>query len=198
MILKEMKIKTFSLIEEYYPTLKGLAEDDDVLNKINSVVNQVQMDLMKYRKINSKKVIEILKSDDREIDLSKEINDLYQIKKIELSDSDYNYEIITDYIIRLDEDFEGNIAVFYYKYPKSVKIEFTSEEEQEKEDNEFIFELEPVVLEIMPYGIAADLLKMDMISSYGRYFQEEYLRRLGNLDPRKSSGMIKIVGGIDV
>ena len=33
MTLKEMKVNTFSLIEEYYPELKGLAEDTDVLNK---------------------------------------------------------------------------------------------------------------------------------------------------------------------
>ena len=48
MTLKEMKIKVFSLIEEYYPELSGLAEDEDVLNKINGVVNSIQTDLMKY------------------------------------------------------------------------------------------------------------------------------------------------------
>ena len=51
MKLKEMKVNTFSLIEEYYPELKNLAEDTDVINKINGVVNNVAMDLMKYKKI---------------------------------------------------------------------------------------------------------------------------------------------------
>ena len=41
--LKEMKVNTFSLIEEYYPELKNLAEDADVINKINSVVNNVSI-----------------------------------------------------------------------------------------------------------------------------------------------------------
>ena len=50
MTLKEMKIKAFSLIEEYYPNQTHYAEDEDVLNKINGVVNQIQLDLMKYRK----------------------------------------------------------------------------------------------------------------------------------------------------
>ena len=61
MTLKEMKVKTFSLIEEYYPDLEGLAEDEDVLNKINGVVNQIQMDLMRFRKINASKSILINK-----------------------------------------------------------------------------------------------------------------------------------------
>ena len=31
MTLREMKIKTFSLIEEFYPEEKALAEDEDVI-----------------------------------------------------------------------------------------------------------------------------------------------------------------------
>ena len=63
MTLKEMKIKTFSLIEEYYPDEPKLAEDEDVQNKINGVVNQIQLDLMKYRKINANTTIEITEED---------------------------------------------------------------------------------------------------------------------------------------
>ena len=51
MTLKEMKQKTFSLIEEYYPELAEMAEDNDVLLKINGVVNGVSMELMPYKKI---------------------------------------------------------------------------------------------------------------------------------------------------
>ena len=79
MTLKEMKIKTFSLIEEYYPEEKGLAEDEDVLNKINGVVNQIQLDLMKYRKINAYKTFNVTKEDSHIINLKKKISDLYQI-----------------------------------------------------------------------------------------------------------------------
>ena len=66
------------------------------------------------------------------------------------------------------------------------------------EDENYAFELDTVLLEIMPYGIAADLLKMDMISSYGRHFYERYLEMKNNIDPRKTKGIIRIEGGANV
>lgn len=197
MTLKEQKIKTFSLIEEYYPELKGFAEDEDVLNKINGVVNQIQMDLMTHRKINAFKTITVGETDSKVIDLKKELEDCYQIRSIEF-DKDIKYTMPNEDILKLPEDFIGSFNVYYYKYPKLVKTIFESEEEKEKEDEEFIFELEPVLLEIMPYGIASDLLKMDMISNYGKYFYERYLEMKNKIDPRKTSGTIRITGGTNV
>lgn len=197
MTLKEQKIKTFSLIEEYYPELKGFAEDEDVLNKINGVVNQIQMDLMTHRKINAFKTITAGETDSKVIDLKKELEDCYQIRSIEF-DKDIKYTMPNEDILKLPEDFIGSFNVYYYKYPKLVKTIFESEEEKEKEDEEFIFELEPVLLEIMPYGIASDLLKMDMISNYGKYFYERYLEMKNKIDPRKTSGTIRITGGANV
>lgn len=197
MTLKEQKIKTFSLIEEYYPELKGFAEDEDVLNKINGVVNQIQMDLMTHRKINAFKTITVGETDSKVIDLKKELEDCYQIRSIEF-DKDIKYTMPNEDILKLPEDFIGSFNVYYYKYPKLVKTIFESEEEKEKEDEEFVFELEPVLLEIMPYGIASDLLKMDMISNYGKYFYERYLEMKNKIDPRKTSGTIRITGGANV
>lgn len=199
MTLKEMKIKTFSLIEEYYPDLKNLAEDEDVLNKINGVVNQIQLDLMKYRKIPAYIEISINANDEKTINLTDYIDDLYQVNKIKLN----NYEMIDDNMLILPDDYEGTFMVYYYKYPKLVKTIFEGTAEQqvelkEKEDEDYKFELDLVLLEIMPYGIASDLLKMDMISSYGKYFYERYLEMKNNIDTRRTSGMISIVGGVDI
>lgn len=199
MTLKEMKIKTFSLIEEYYPNLKNLAEDEDVLNKINGVVNQIQLDLMKYRKIPAYIEISINANDEKTINLTDYIDDLYQVNKIKLN----NYEMIDDNMLILPDDYEGTFMVYYYKYPKLVKTIFEGTAEQqvelkEKEDEDYKFELDLVLLEIMPYGIASDLLKMDMISSYGKYFYERYLEMKNNIDTRRTSGMISIVGGVDI
>ena len=168
MTLKEMKIKTFSLIEEYYPKEKGLAEDEDVLNKINGVVNQIQLDLMKYRKINAFKTFNLTKEEEHTINLKKKINDLYQIRSISLED----YEMPNEDILVIPDDFEGSFNVYYYKYPTLVEITFEKEKERLDEDEDYEFELDQELLEIMPYGIAADLLKMDMISNYGKYFYE--------------------------
>lgn len=197
MTLKEMKIKTFSLIEEYYPEQKGLAEDEDVLNKINGVINQIQMDLMPYRKISASIEIDIDETDDREVNLLNYIEDCYQINKIYFDD-DIDYEMIDDTTILLPTDYIGTFKVYYYKYPELVKVEFKSEDESEKYDKSFEFELDKVLLEIMPYGIAADLLKMDMISNYGSYFYNRYMEKKQNIDSRKSSGSIRITGGYDI
>ena len=198
MTLKDMKQKTFSLIEEYYPEVTGLAEDEDVLNKINGVVNQIQMDLMKYRKINAKFTKEITTETSKEISVSDEVEKCYQIKNIILT-PEGNYTMPDENTILLDDDYEGTIDIYYYKLP--TEVELNPEEPAEGEDSydeTYEFEIDPVLLEIMPYGIAADLLKMDMISNYGRYFAERYVEAKNSIDSRKSSGMIFIDGGVDI
>ena len=193
MTLKDMKIKTFSLIEEYYPEVTGLAEDEDVKNKINGVVNQIQLDLMKYRKTNKTHTKEITNETAKTIIINSEISDIYQLNKIVLEPS-VEYDMPDDNTLVLPDDYEGTLKIYYYKYP--TKVELTPE--SPTYDVTFTFDLDPVLLEIMPYGIAADLLKMDMISNYGKYFYDRYLEMKNNIDSRKSAGMIYIDGGVDI
>lgn len=197
MTLKEMKMKTFSLIEEYYPKAKGMAEDEDVLNKINGVINQIQMDLMKYRKIDAFEEIEIEESDDKVINLKETLDNMFQIQSISFKD-DIEYNMPNDTTIVLPDDYTGIFTIYYSKYPTLVKTVFMDDDEREKEDNRYKFELDPDILEIMPYGIAADILKMDMISNYGKYFYERYLEMKQSIDPRRNKGIITIVGGVDI
>ena len=193
MTLKEMKIKVFSLIEEYYPNLKEMAEDEDVLNKINGVINQIQLDLMPYRKLTDNTTIEVAQDDDKTINLKDYIEDMYQLNKIVFNDA-VSYDMPDDDTIILPEDYEGEFTIYYYKYPELVELEPSTE----NYDNTYEFELDNILLEIMPYGVAADLLKMDMISNYGRYFYERYLEMKNRIDSRKSNGIIAFEGGIDV
>lgn len=197
MTLKEMKIKTFSLIEEYYPAAKGMAEDEDVLNKINGVVNQIQMDLMKYRNIETSSEVEIEEDDDKIITLSDHIDGIYQIKSIHFNEV-IDYEMPNDNTLILPNDFVGTFTIYYSKYPKLVKTIFSNDDDRQKEDDTFNFELDSILLEIMPYGIAADLLKMDMISNYGKYFYERYLEMKQSIDSRRSKGIVQISGGVDI
>lgn len=198
MKLKEMKVKTFSLIEEYYPELKGLAEDEDVLNKINGIVNSVQMELMTYRKINTSYDFEIKKEDNKVIYIDNYIDDMYQLNKIVFYKDNVSYDMPNDATIILPSDFVGKFTIYYYKNPTLVQVLFKDETAKQKEDENYEFELDPVLLEIMPYGIAADLLKMDMISGYGRYFYERYLEKRNSIDTRRTTGVIKIEGGYNV
>ena len=200
MKLKELKINTFSLIEEYYPELKGLAEDEDVLNKIDGVINNVSMDIMRFKKIPANKTINIKKGT-KTINFEELVGkDFYQLNNIIGLDE---YETIDDVTISIDESFEGEITIYYYKLPKMVEILFSGTEEEieelkTKQDNEFEFDLPLDVLHIMPYGIAADLLKMDMISGYGRYFYERYMELKNSINPKRTSGIIRAEGGVDI
>ena len=197
MTLKEMKIKTFSLIEEYYPSLATLAEDEDVLNKINGVVNQIQMDLMQYRKINAVTEIEVGENDDKEINLKNYIDDLYQLNRLWF-DKHVEYEMPNSDTILLPDDYVGTFKVYYFKYPELMKLTFASDEASANYDARYEFELDDDALEVAPYGIAADLLKMDMISNYGRYFYERYNEMKNVLIAYGQKPSIQIAGGYDI
>ena len=202
MTLKDMKIKVFALIEEYYPELSGLAEDEDVLNKINGVINSIQLDLMKYRKIPANTEIDLKATDDRIITLSDEIKDLYQLNKIilEPSNADGNKEftLLDDDNLMVNDNFEGRIRIFYYRYPKTVQLTFENDTERDEYDESFKFDIDLPLLEVMPYGVARDLLRLDMISVYGTYFERTYNELKQQLDSRRTAGIITIVGGEDI
>lgn len=201
MKLKEMKEKTFALIEELYPELSNLAEDEDVINKINGVVNSVQMDLMKFRKITANDEIEIELDDDRIIDL-KDYDDIYQLNKVILvpneEDMITTFNMIDNTTLEIDNSFAGTIRLYYYKYPTLCKTMFNNDTERQNEDNRYVFEIDPMLIEIMPYGIARDLLRLDMISNYGSYFERTYNDLIQRLDSRNTAGFITIEGGIDL
>lgn len=201
MTAKEMKIKTFSLIEEYYPERTELADDQDVIYKINGVINSIMLDLMKYRKIPAKYSY-TLNENNKTLALSS-IPDFYQLNTI----PNIEYDVVGNFEILFNtEDLElpKEITIYYYKYPSLMDLTFeatstkTKEEVSAEYDESFEIELDLDLQEIMPYGIASDLLKNDMISGYGRYFYERYTELKGLIDSRKTQGMAMISGGIDL
>lgn len=197
MTAREMKIKVFSLIEEYYPDQTLLADDQDVQYKINGSINQIQMDLMKYKKIPFKYKATIKK--DNPTLLLNSIPNFYQLNTI----PNVEYEVIGDYEIKFDLDEDTTVEIYYYKLPALMDLTFeatdseTAEQVSAAYDETFEFELSTELQEIMPYGIAADLLKQDMISNYGKYFYERYLEMKNMIDPRKTTSMATITGGVD-
>ena len=68
----------------------------------------------------------------------------------------------------------------------------------ERIDNNYTFELAEDALEVMPYGVAADLLKNDMISNYGKHYDERYRSMLQMIDSRRTSGVVVAEGGLDI
>lgn len=192
MTLKEQKEKCLSLIEEYAPDSKVLVDDDDIELKLNAIINQVGMELMKFKKIPAKKQIEV-----EENNLTYDLRNLEGFYKLDriigLKYDLFGYEAnFSEY---------GDATIYYYKIPKQVKVYTNSEEDKvlsEQQDNEFVFDLSDDLLEIMPYGVAYDVLKNDMISNYGSYFGQRYNELKQMIDDRVTSYIGEFEGGLDV
>lgn len=180
MTLEEMKIKVYSLIEEYSEDADDLTEDEDLALKMNSVINQIQNELARFKKIEEYTTVE--GTEGSIIDFKDIDNNLYQLNIVR----GLNCEIIGQKI-KFNET--GTAEVYYYKYPTQINID--TEDSQE-------LDLSIDVLEIMPYGVAADLLKSDVSSNYGQIYAERYRELKSELDPRYALGSVYIDGGIEV
>lgn len=179
MTLEEIKNKILSMIEEYNEESDTLTDDEDLATKINGVINQVQNELARYKKIDAYKTMEVEENEDIALtDIDRLIYQLNVIKDVE-------YEQVGNRIIFKEE---GTARIYYYKYPKQI--------DSETEDD-FVFDLDRDVLEIMPYGVAGDLLKSDVSSQYGTVYSNRYRELIQSLDPRNSMPSMYFEGGLD-
>ena len=67
-----------------------------------------------------------------------------------------------------------------------------------KTDDSYVFELDRDALEIIPYGVAGDLLKSDVSSNYGTIYSNRYKELIQSLDPRKGMHSMYFDGGFDI
>lgn len=187
MTLLEMKKKVLSLIEELNTDSEGLTDDPDISAKINSVTNQIMFELSRMKKIPKYTEIDVKKGD--LLDFEKIENqsgyEVYQINlitgvKYDLKAQGTVIKVLSDGIIEID----------FFAYPERI-TENTNESGYE-------FELSADVLEIMPYGIAADLLKSDVSSQYGKIYYERYESLKQQLDSRYNLGSIAFEGGVNI
>lgn len=180
MTLEEMKQKVYSMIEEYSEDADDLTEDEDLATKMNSVINQIQNELARYKKIPAYTTLNVTEGQD--IKLTDIDNMIYQLNNIR----GVKYDTMADRVI-FEED--GTAKIYYYKYPKQITMDT---------EDDYRFELTTDLLEIMPYGVAADLLKSDVSSQYGSVYAARYRELLQGLDPRYGTGAVQLDGGIEV
>lgn len=186
MTLEYMKKKVLRLIEEISEG-ESLTEDPDINEKLNDVINQIMFELCRIKKILAHDTREV--SEGEVFDLLS-LENFYQLKLLRCKNAledDVSYQIIENLAIF---EKEGTAAIFYYKYPEIIT--------SETNDTEYIFELSPDVLEIMPYGVAADLLKNDVSTNYGQVYAKRYEELKQMLDPRYSMGIVSFEGGVDI
>ena len=180
----EMKKKVLSLIEEITDTKTAATGDNDIDTKLPYVTNQIMYEMARIKKIPAYYEKEVLANDVLTFeDLESETSDtIYQIDIISGVDSDLRGKRIT-----FRED--GKAEIYYFKYPERI---------DERTTDTYEFELDDDVLEIMPYGIAADLLKSDVSSNYGQVYSNRYMELKQGLDPRDTVHNATVVGGYDV
>ena len=181
MTLLEMQQKVLRLIEEVSTNSTKLTDDPDIAEKLNEVIDQIQNELTRTKKIPTYTEESVSAGD--EINLSESIDDFYQLNTIRYTNEDgeyLEYEIYDNLVI-FPED--GIAKIYYYKYPEKITKETAGTYE---------FELSNDALECMPYGVAADVLKSDVSSNYGQIYAQRYEMMIQRLDTRYNTGSIYI------
>lgn len=183
MTLGDIKKKTLSLIEEIDNSETSLTKDPDIAAKLNYVINQVQNELSRVKKIPDYTELEVNEGDLIRFD---DITKDYQIYQLDIARGiNYEYKAQGTIIKCLEA---GTLEVEYFRYPEEIN-DLTK-------DN-FEFELSNDVLEIMPYGVAADLLKSDVSNAYGNVYAQRYEQMKNQLDIRYNTGAIEFEGDIN-
>lgn len=187
MTYQEMQKKYLSLIEEINPNSEQLTDDPDIAAKQIEVTNQVMFELARMKKIPKFVEMEVSEGDritfaDIETECGYEV---YQVNTV----SGVNYEPRANgTVLKILES--GTIELDIFVYPERIT--------EKTKPKAYEFELSPDALEIMPYGIAADLLKSDVSTEYGSIYATRYETMLQRLDPRYQMGNFFIEGGVSI
>lgn len=178
-----MKTKVLGLIEELNPDSEYLTDDPDIATKLDEVINQVMFEMARFKKIPDYVEIPVKKGDVLRYENITDVTDyeVYQINKI----SGVSHELKADgTVIKVLEN--GVLEIEYFRYPTRITA---------KSGANYEFEVSQDVLEIMPYGIAGDLLKSDVSSDYGQIYFTRYENMKRELDSRYAMSSISIKGG---
>lgn len=182
-----MKKKVLALIEELNPNSELLTDDPDISAKINEVTNQILYELARMKKISKYVEMEVSEGDLVEFaDIEKACGyEIYQVAMV----GGVNYiPKANGTVLKIVES--GTAEIDCYVYPERIT--------EKTKDKAYEFELTPDALEIMPYGIAADLLKSDVSAEYGNIYATRYETMLQRLDPRYHMTSVYIEGGVDI
>ena len=185
MTLLEMKTKVLGLIEELNPNSTLLTDDPDIATKINDVTNQIMFELARIKKIPKYTEMEVTKGQQVTFeDIEAAVGyTVYQLGTV----CGVNYvPKANGTILKILES--GTAEIDCFVYPERITKDTK---------NAYEFELSDDALEIMPYGIAGDLLKSDVSAEYGSIYATRYETMLDRLDPRYHMTNVFIEGGVD-
>ena len=187
MTLYEMKNKVLALIEEINPSSETLTDDPDISAKLNEVINQVMFELARFKKI------------PRYVDIAVKEGDILDFARIERACG--NEVLQVDVIRGVNYSVRANGTVFKMLESGTAEVDcfvYPERITEKTKDKAYEFELSADALEIMPYGVAADLLKSDVSAQYGQIYANRYEMMIQRLDSRYSMPSISIEGGVSI
>lgn len=184
MTLKEMKKKALGLVDELNPLSEYLTDDPDIQLKINEVINQIQNEMARFKKI--PKYVEMPVQEGQLLELE-DIGDAvgYEIYQIDVICGVRYVPKASGTVLKMMESGTAEISCFVY--PERIT---------EKTKDSYEFDLSSDALEIMPYGIAGDLLKSDISADFGAIYSTRYRDMLERLDHRYQLPTYSIEGGV--
>ena len=187
MTLKDMKRKVYALIEELNPESETLTDDPDLQAKFNEVANQVMFELARMKKIPKFVKLDVSEGDTIEFaDIEKVCGyEVYQLGNVTGVEVEYR---ANGTVLEVQES--GTAKIDCFVYPERIA--------ENTKDKAYEFELSPDVLEVIPYGIAADLLKADVSVDYGKIYADRYENMKMQLDSRYAMPSITFEGGYSV
>lgn len=186
MTLLEMDNKVLALIEELNPDSEFLTDDPDIAAKKRFVTNQIMYEVVRMKKLPmyaevGVKAGQLLTFEDIEAAVGYTV---YQLGTI----CGVNYvPKANGTVLKILET--GTAEIDCFVYPERIT---------ENTNGSYEFELSEDVLEIMPYGIAGDLLKSDVSAEYGSIYSARYEAMLNRLDPRYQMTSVYVEGGVDI
>jgi hypothetical protein len=186
MKLDEMKMKVLGLIEELNPKSALLTDDPDIATKLEDVITQIMFELARFKKIPDYVEMNVTKGSLlRFEDITDETDyEVYQLRNIR----GVSHEIKADgTVIKILED--GIAEIEYFRYPARIT---------DKNRAKYTFDLSQDVLEIVPYGVAGDLLKSDVSTEFGRIYSDRYESMKRELDSRYMMPSVSIKGGVRI
>ena len=191
MNLKENKILTLALIEEYNPDSDYLSDDEDIIARLNSIYNACLMNLARQKRIEK-----FYTYDDRtetDTDYYEEFSlptDWYMIKTMTVKDPETNAIKGTqaDYYregnkLFINSKTKGTHVLNYYAYPKLIKAD--------EDDEKYKFDIDQDIQFLLPYAVASDILKSDRSVDYTA-FENKYRTELSALNPQKEEMQVFI------
>ena len=187
MTLKDFIKEVYGLIEELNPDSELLTDDPDVAAKTRSVINHVMFEMARFKKIPVYVELPVTEGETvRLSDISTACGrEVYQLSTV----TGVSYSARANGTM-LKVWKTGTLEIDCFVYPVRIT--------EDTDPETYLFDLSDDALEVMPYGVAADLLKSDVSAGYGRVYAERYEMMLQRLDSRYHMGGISMEGGFDV